>query len=228
MSHNKTALSGSSSTSRGIFISVEGTEGVGKSTNIAYIKQWLMDKDIQLEVTREPGGTPLAEEIRELLLSKRDEQVDSKTELLLMFAARCQHVSSKIKPALDSGQWILSDRFTDSSYAYQGAGRELGLDSLSELDQWALQGFKPDLTIMLDLPIEIGLARAEARGEKDRFESEQIEFFEKVRQGYLARAEADPERMKVIDASGSLDQVQAQLAQVLTAFYAQLEQKEPS
>lgn len=206
---------------RGIFISVEGTEGVGKSTNIAFIQQWLLEKGLQLEITREPGGTPLAEQIRELLLAKRDESVNSKTELLLMFAARCQHVSSKIKPILESGGWVLSDRFTDSSYAYQGAGRELGLESLSELDNWALEGFAPDLTIMLDLPIEIGLARAEARGEKDRFESEQVEFFEKVRQGYLARAKADPNRMKVIDASGTIEQVQAQLAQVLDAFYQQ-------
>ncbi|NVK21742.1 MAG: dTMP kinase [Kangiellaceae bacterium] len=205
---------------QGKFITIEGTEGVGKSTNIAFIKQWLANKQISIIETREPGGTPLAEQIRELLLSKREEDVDSKTELLLMFAARCQHVSQKIKPALSAGQWVLSDRFTDASYAYQGAGRALGLDKLKQLDAWALQGFKPDLTIMLDLPIDVGLARAAERSEKDRFESEQIEFFEKVRAGYLQIAEQEPERMKVIDATGSIEQVQQQIAQVLEVFYA--------
>ncbi|MRX26899.1 dTMP kinase [Kangiella sp. HZ709] len=203
----------------GKFITIEGTEGVGKSTNIAFITQWLSDKGIEIMHSREPGGTPLAEEIRELLLNKRDEQVDSRTELLLMFAARCQHVSQKIRPALDAGHWVLSDRFTDASYAYQGAGRELGFERLEELDDWSLQGFKPDLTIMLDLPIEIGLERAEQRGEKDRFESEQIEFFKRVRDGYLAIAKAEPERMKVIDATGSIKQVQQQIEKVLSEFY---------
>ncbi len=203
----------------GKFITIEGTEGVGKSTNIAFITQWLSAKGIEIMHSREPGGTPLAEEIRELLLNKRDEQVDSRTELLLMFAARCQHVSQKIQPALDAGHWVLSDRFTDASYAYQGAGRELGFERLEELDDWSLQGFKPDLTIMLDLPIEIGLERAAKRGEKDRFESEQIEFFKRVRDGYLAIAKAEPERMKVIDASGSIEQVQLQIEKVLSEFY---------
>ncbi len=203
----------------GKFITIEGTEGVGKSTNIAFITQWLSAKGIEIMHSREPGGTPLAEEIRELLLNKRDEQVDSRTELLLMFAARCQHVSQKIQPALDAGHWVLSDRFTDASYAYQGAGRELGFERLEELDDWSLQGFKPDLTIMLDLPIEIGLERAAKRGEKDRFESEQIEFFKRVRDGYLAIAKAEPERMKVIDASGSIEQVQLQIEKVLGGFY---------
>ena len=204
---------------KGKFISIEGTEGVGKSTNIAFIKKWLANKQINIIETREPGGTPLAEQIRELLLSKREEHVDSKTELLLMFAARCQHVSQKIKPALEAGQWVLSDRFTDASYAYQGAGRALGLDKLQQLDAWALQGFKPDLTIMLDLPIDVGLARAAKRSEKDRFESEKVEFFTKVREGYLTIAQREPERMKVIDASGTIEQVQEQLATVLETFF---------
>ncbi|NVJ65907.1 MAG: dTMP kinase [Gammaproteobacteria bacterium] len=207
----------------GKFITIEGTEGVGKSTNIAFITQWLADKDIDILHTREPGGTPLAEEIRELLLANRDETVDSRTELLLMFAARCQHVATKIKPALEQGQWVLSDRFTDASFAYQGAGRNLGFERLSKLEDWSLNGFKPDLTIMLDLPIEIGLARAAERSEKDRFESEQIEFFNRVRQGYLAIAEAEPERMKVIDATGSIEQVQAQIEKVLIEFYESIE-----
>ncbi len=205
--------------SRGKFITIEGTEGVGKSTNIAFITQWLADKGIEILHTREPGGTPFAEEIRELLLSKREEIVDSRTELLLMFAARCQHLAQKIEPALKKGQWVLSDRFTDASFAYQGSGRELGFERLAELENWSLQGFKPDLTIMLDLPIEIGLERAEKRGEKDRFESEQIEFFHRVRNGYLAIAEAEPERMKVIDASGTIEQVQRQIEKALINFY---------
>lgn len=203
----------------GKFITIEGTEGVGKSTNIAFITEWLANKGIDILHTREPGGTPMAEEIRELLLSKRDESVDSRTELLLMFAARCQHVAKKIQPALEQGQWVLSDRFTDASFAYQGAGRELGFERLKELESWSLQGFKPDLTIMLDLPIEVGLERAEKRGEKDRFESEQIEFFHRVRNGYLDIAKSEPNRMKVIDATGTIEQVQAQIEKVLLDFY---------
>lgn len=205
----------------GKFITIEGTEGVGKSTNIAFIKAWFEAKNISLLHTREPGGTPLAEEIRELLLSKRDEQVDAKSELLLMYAARAQHVSQKIKPALEQGQWVLCDRFSDASFAYQGAGRALGLAKLTELDQWVLEGFKPDLTILLDLPVEIGLSRAQERGPIDRFEEEKIEFFEQVRQGYLQIADQEPQRVKVVDASGSLETVQQQIEQVLIQFYQQ-------
>lgn len=206
----------------GRFITVEGTEGVGKSTNMAYVKDWLEAKGHEVIHTREPGGTPLAEEIRELLLSKRDESVDSHTELLLMFAARCQHVYTKIQPALERGVWVLCDRFTDASYAYQGAGRGLGFDKLKELENWSLGGFKPDLTLMLDLPIELGLERAQKRGPVDRFEEEKIEFFSKVRQGYLDIAQAEPERMKLIDARGTIDEVQQQIKQTLELFYQQV------
>ncbi|PXF62737.1 dTMP kinase [Kangiella spongicola] len=206
----------------GRFITVEGTEGVGKSTNMAFVKQWLENKRHSVIHTREPGGTPLAEEIRELLLAKRDESVDSHTELLLMFAARCQHVYSKILPALEQGTWVLCDRFTDASYAYQGAGRGLGFNKLKELEAWALRGFKPDLTLMLDLPVELGLERAQKRGPVDRFEEEKIEFFSKVRQGYLDIAASEPERMKVIDARGSVAEVQQQIEQTLEKFYQQV------
>lgn len=205
----------------GKFITIEGTEGVGKSTNIAFIKAWFEAKNISLLHTREPGGTPLAEEIRELLLSKRDEQVDAKSELLLMYAARAQHVSQKIKPALEQGQWVLCDRFSDASFAYQGAGRALGLDKLVALDQWVLEGFKPDLTILLDLPVEVGLSRAQERGPIDRFEEEKVEFFEQVRNGYLQIAQQEPERVKIVDARGSLEEVQQQIEQVLMNFYQQ-------
>ncbi|ACV26612.1 dTMP kinase [Kangiella koreensis] len=207
--------------SRGKFITIEGTEGVGKSTNIAFIKAWFEAKNISLLHTREPGGTPFAEEIRELLLSQREEQVDAKSELLLMYAARAQHVSQKIKPALEQRQWVLCDRFSDASFAYQGAGRALGLNKLSELDQWVLEGFKPDLTILLDLPVEVGLSRAQERGPIDRFEEEKVEFFEQVRQGYLQIAQQEPERMKIVDARGSLEKVQQQIEQVLIHFYQQ-------
>lgn len=206
----------------GRFITVEGTEGVGKSTNMAFVKQWLEAKGHSVIHTREPGGTPFAEEIRELLLSKREESVDSHTELLLMFAARCQHVYSKIQPALGQGTWVLCDRFTDASYAYQGAGRGLGFDKLKELEAWALAGFKPDLTLMLDLPVELGLERAQKRGPVDRFEEEKIDFFSKVRQGYLDIAASEPERMKVIDAHGSITEVQQQIEQTLEQFYQQV------
>lgn len=202
----------------GCFITVEGTEGVGKSTNMAFVKQWLEDKGIETIHTREPGGTPFAEEIRQLLLSKREETVNSKTELLLMFAARCQHVYQKIQPALEQGTWVLCDRFTDASYAYQGAGRGLGFDKLKQLESWALDGFKPDLTLMLDLPVRVGLERAQKRGPVDRFEEEKIEFFSKVRQGYLSIAEAEPERMKIIDAQGSVEDVQQHIAATLEEF----------
>ncbi len=205
----------------GKFISIEGTEGVGKSTNIAFIKAWFEAKNISLLHTREPGGTPLAEEIRELLLSQREEAVDAKSELLLMYAARAQHVSQKIKPALEQGQWVLCDRFSDASFAYQGAGRALGLDKLVALDQWVLEGFKPDLTILLDLPVEVGLSRAQERGPIDRFEEEKVEFFEQVRNGYLQIAQQEPDRVKIVDARGSLQEVQQQIEQVLINFYQQ-------
>lgn len=205
----------------GKFITIEGTEGVGKSTNIAFIKSWFEGKNISLLHTREPGGTPFAEEIRELLLSQREEAVDAKSELLLMYAARAQHVSQKIKPALEQGQWVLCDRFSDASFAYQGAGRALGLNKLSELDQWVLEGFKPDLTILLDLPVEVGLSRAQERGPIDRFEEEKVEFFEQVRNGYLQIAQQEPERVKIVDARGSLEEVQQQIEQVLINFYQQ-------
>ncbi|MHC9510433.1 dTMP kinase [Kangiella sp. M94] len=205
----------------GKFITIEGTEGVGKSTNIAFIKAWFEAKNISLLHTREPGGTPLAEEIRELLLSQREEAVDAKSELLLMYAARAQHVSQKIKPALEQGQWVLCDRFSDASFAYQGAGRALGLDKLVALDQWVLEGFKPDLTILLDLPVEVGLSRAQERGPIDRFEEEKVEFFEQVRNGYLQIAQQEPDRVKIVDARGSLEEVQQQIEQVLINFYQQ-------
>ena len=201
----------------GQFVTIEGAEGVGKSTNIAYIGELLDVAGIEYIATREPGGTPLAERIRHLLLDKAEQNVDPLAELLLMFAARRQHLQELIWPALARGQWVICDRCTDSTYAYQGAGRGLDLTVINGLEQLCLGDFRPDLTLILDLPIEAGMARAAERGELDRFESEDIAFFQRVRQGFLDRA-ATADRYRVIDASQSLVQVQAQVRQIITSL----------
>ncbi len=200
---------------RGVFITVEGTEGVGKSTNIAFIQQWLSSRGIQLRLTREPGGTPLAEEVRELLLKPRDEKVNEDAEILLVFAARAQHLNTVIKPALESGEWVLSDRFTDATFAYQGAGRGISWDKITQLENYVQGDLRPDLTLLLDVPVEVGMKRAQKRGALDRFEQEKQVFFEKVRAGYHQRMRAEPDRFALIDASVPLDQVQAQIAHIL-------------
>ena len=202
----------------GHFISLEGSEGAGKSTSMAHIIAWLKTQNIDFIQTREPGGTEFAEEIRELLLAQREEPVHSKTELLLMYAARAQHVGELIKPNLEAGRWVVSDRFNDASFAYQGAGRGLSHQEIAKLDEWTLGDFKPNLTLFLDLPVDIGMQRATQRGELDRFERENIEFFERVREGYLKRAEADPERIKIIDASKSIPEVQEQISRCLETY----------
>jgi dTMP kinase len=201
--------------SSGRFITLEGTEGVGKSTNLRFIESVLQQHQISYQLTREPGGTPLAEQVRELLLANRDEQVADDAELLLVFAARAQHLDQVIRPALATGDWILCDRFTDATFAYQGGGRGLSKEMIGQLELMVQRGLQPDLTILLDLPVEIGLARASERGELDRFENERMSFFVKVREAYLERAAADPQRFAVIDASGTLEQVQQQIAEVL-------------
>ncbi|MDX1506258.1 MAG: dTMP kinase [Spongiibacter sp.] len=203
---------------RGRFISLEGGEGVGKSSNIAFIVDWLTDAGIPFIQTREPGGTPLAEEIRELLLRPRDEGMTELSELLLVFAARAQHLHTKIEPALAAGTWVLCDRFTDATFAYQGYGRGLSRDTIEQLQQMVQGARRPDLTLLLDAPVEVGLARAGERGELDRFEQEQHSFFERVRAGYLALAEADPQRFSIIDASQPLADVQRDIGQVLQRF----------
>ncbi len=200
---------------KGCFITIEGTEGVGKSTNVEFIRQYLADKGIALRLTREPGGTPLAEEIRELLLKPRDEVVSDDTEILLVFAARAQHVDQVIKPALEKGEWVLSDRFTDATFAYQGAGRGISWNRIQQLEQYVLGDLRPDLTILLDIPVEQGMARVMQRGAPDRFEQEKLDFFDKVRQGYHHRLRAEPDRFALIDASQSLENVQQQIAAAL-------------
>lgn len=204
--------------SRGLFITVEGGEGVGKSTNIDYIARSLRQAGIDFVLTREPGGTPLAEDIREVLLAPREESVAQNTELLLMFAARAQHIYGVIEPALAAGRWVVCDRFTDATYAYQGGGRGIPFDRIADLEQWVQGDLRPDYTLLLDAPVEVGLERAGKRGELDRFEREQHQFFENVRRAYLRMAEAQPGRYRVIDASRPLGQVQSQLGSVLDAI----------
>ncbi|MBA4502262.1 dTMP kinase [Marinobacterium marinum] len=201
---------------RGYFVTVEGTEGVGKTTNLDFIQRHLEAQGVRVVRTREPGGTPLAEDIRALLLAPREEPVASLTELLLMFAARAQHLQQVILPALNAGQWVLCDRFTDATYAYQGGGRGMDIAQIAALEQLAQGDLRPDLTLLLDLPVETGLARARARSTPDRFEAEKIHFFDAVRTHYLARAAREPERFAVIDAEPVLADVQAQILTALT------------
>lgn len=200
------------------FITLEGTEGVGKSTNLAFIRDYFLARDLPLLLTREPGGTPLAEDIRALLLARRDETVSPDAELLLMFAARAQHLSSLIVPALQRGDWVLCDRFTDATYAYQGGGRGLDETRIAALEQLVQGDLRPGLTLLLDVPVDIGLARAAARSEKDRFEQEQATFFERVRAAYRERARRFPQQYRVIDASLPLPEVQEQIRTVLDTY----------
>lgn len=192
---------------RGIFITIEGVEGVGKSTNIEFIKQYLSNLNIDYLVTREPGGTLLAENIRDLLLSIGDDSPVELCELLLIFSARAQHIEKVIEPALKGGTWVICDRFTDATYAYQGGGRGMNAKLISELETMVQGSLRPDLTIILDLDPETGLSRAKNRGELDRFEREHVDFFMKVREVYLQIATNYPERCAVINAGNELDEV---------------------
>jgi dTMP kinase len=196
---------------QGRFITLEGGEGAGKSTNQEYIRERLQAAGIVVNVTREPGGTPLGEGIRSLLLDPANTAMHADTELLLMFAARAQHLHALVLPALARGEWVLCDRFTDATYAYQGGGRGLDMQRIAQLETWVQAGFQPYRTLLFDLPVEIGLQRAGERGVLDRFEQEQKAFFERVRAAYLVRAKVFPQRFRVIDAGRDLGDVQAQL-----------------
>ncbi|MES9971706.1 MAG: dTMP kinase [Candidatus Thiodiazotropha sp.] len=207
---------------KGRFITVEGGEGAGKSSNLAYIQSLLEAAGKQVLFTREPGGTPLGEAIRELLLGHKHTGMADDTELLLMFAARAEHLQQKIMPALEQGTWVLCDRFTDASFAYQGAGRGLSYEKIANLQQFVQGSLRPDLTLLLDLPVETGLQRAGQRSEPDRFESEKRDFFEKVRSGYLQIAAQEPDRVKVIDASPALQQVQLQIDKIIQHYLESL------
>jgi len=195
----------------GKFITLEGVEGVGKTTNLEFLCDLLAEQGIPFETTREPGGTPLAEAIRELVLSPREETVDGLCELLLVFAARAQHLAQKIKPILATGTWVVSDRFTDATFAYQGAGRGLDKQAILQLETLVQGQLQPDFTLYLDCPPEIGLARAKQRDSLDRIEQESIAFFNRVRDGYFERAKQHPKRFAIVDASTTLDQVQKQI-----------------
>ncbi|UVJ42693.1 dTMP kinase [Pseudomonas sp. LS1212] len=199
----------------GLFITLEGPEGAGKSTNREYLAGHLRAVGIDVVLTREPGGTPLAERIRELLLAPSDERMNADTELLLVFAARAQHLAEVIRPALARGAIVLCDRFTDATYAYQGGGRGLSQERIATLEAFVQGQLRPDLTLVFDLPVEVGLARASARGRLDRFEQEGRAFFEAVRTAYLKRAEAHPARYRLVDAALPLAEVQRSLDALL-------------
>ena len=199
---------------RGYFITLEGGEGAGKSTSLAFIQAQLQYHGTEVIVTREPGGTALGEKLRDVLLHNK-EAMSTDAELLLMFAARAEHVAQVIRPALARGAWVLCDRFTDATYAYQGGGRGVPPDRIRVIEQWVQQGLKPDLTILLDISVATGLARAGARSAPDRFEREQQEFLERVRQAYLKAAAQEPERFAVIQAGLDIQAVQNQLRQAL-------------
>jgi dTMP kinase len=197
---------------RGRFISVEGIEGVGKSTNIEVIVDCIEAAGHQVVTTREPGGTPLAEDIRELLVGHSDETIPEIAELLLVFAARSLNVNNVIIPALEAGHWVLCDRFTDSSRAYQGGGRGIPIEIIDRLADWVHGGIWPDLTILLDAPVEIGMQRASKRSTPDRFEQERHEFFQRVRACYLELAAREPQRFAVIDTTQPLAAVKSEVS----------------
>ena len=200
---------------KGKFITVEGIEGVGKTTNIEFIHQQLQAAGRDVVLTREPGGTPLGEAVRGLLLDPEYTGMDSTCELQLMFAARAEHLAKIVWPALEKGQWVLCDRFTDATYAYQGGGRGIDTGVIARLEELVQGDFRPDLTLLLDVPVAVGLARANKRGALDRFEQEKVEFFERVRSAYLDMAKRYSERYRVIDAGQPLEAVQQQLAAIL-------------
>ncbi len=200
---------------KGKFITVEGSEGAGKSTNIRYIQDYLKQKKIPFILTREPGGTPVAEKIRDLLLDKANTSLCDDAELLLMFAARAQHLNELIIPALKEGKWVISDRFTDASYAYQGGGRGLSWQKIAQLEQWVQGDLRPDATILLDIPVDKGMERVRQRGNTDRFEQEQLSFFNRIRDTYLKLAKENPERFHIVNTLPAIDVVHHQLHQVM-------------
>ena len=200
---------------RGRFITIEGGEGAGKSTMMSRVANWLESTGHRVVRTREPGGTDLAEKLREILLDRNNISLSDRAELLLVFAARAQHLDELIRPALARGDWVLCDRFTDATWAYQGGGRGLPRDEIASLETLVHGDLQPDLTLLLDLPVELGMKRAARRSQADRFEQESTLFFKQVRDAYLERAEAAPERFAVIDASRNIDEVWSQIDSVL-------------
>ena len=204
---------------RGKFLTVEGIEGTGKSTNIDFLTDMIEARGHVVMRTREPGGTPMAEGIRQLLLGNDQEPVPDIAELLLFFASRSLHLQNAIIPALERGEWVVCDRFTDASRAYQGSGRGLDMDRIERLAEWVQDGVEPDLTVLLDAPAELGLQRAAARGNADRMDSQAISFYQRVRAGYLDLAKQHPDRFVVIDASGTLEQVRASIETEMQSLF---------
>jgi dTMP kinase len=202
----------------GKFITVEGIEGAGKTTCMQVVTEVIEHQGINAIHTREPGGTDLGEDLRSLLLGHKHTDMSDDAELLMMFAARAEHIAQKIQPALDDGKWVLCDRFTDATYAYQGYGRRIPLEKIAGLENWVQGELRPDLTLLMDLPVEVGMERAGKRSAPDRFESEAWDFFERIRQGYLSIAAEQPSRVKVIDASQDLPDVQAQVRVAIEDF----------
>ena len=202
----------------GKFITIEGTEGAGKSTNLSSIEKVLNDFDISYIVTREPGGTAVGEELRSVLLKNESINISGQTELLLMFASRMQHINDVIKPALKLNKWVICDRFTDASYAYQGYGRQLNLSFISSLENLVHPDLQPDLTLILDVPVNIAMGRVHNRGNLDRFEQEDVAFFNRVRAGYKEIAKNNIDRCREIDASKDLAEVQAEVMQIMRDF----------
>ena len=196
---------------KGKFITIDGVEGAGKSTQIDLICSYLHQKGIEVVRTREPGGTAVGEKIRSVLLDVENQEMHSDTELLLMFSSRNELIQNKIIPALNEGFWVVSDRFTDASFAYQGGGRMLNLNRIDKLADWVLGDFKPDLTLLLDVSVEVGMERIESRAAKDRIELEERAFFERVRSVFVSRSEAFPDRIKLIDANDSVEGIQSKI-----------------
>ncbi len=209
--------------SRGRFITLEGAEGAGKSTSLEHARSVLSSAGLEVDVTREPGGTPGAEAIRQILLARDEEPISDVAELLLMFAGRSLHLENRIRPALEAGRWVLCDRFTDATWAYLGGGRGLPEEWIGHLEGWVQGGLQPDLTLLLDLDPAVGLARIAGRGDRDRFEMEQQAFFERVRRVYLDRAARDPGRFRVIDASRPVDAVREDIGNHLNEFIQSLD-----
>ncbi|WP_299872271.1 dTMP kinase [uncultured Cocleimonas sp.] len=201
---------------QGLFITFEGVEGAGKTTNIEYIAEKIIASGHEILLTREPGGTELGEAIRELLISKEFPEMHHNTELLLMFAARAEHLQRKIIPALEQGKWVLCDRFTDATYAYQGAGRDIDQDNIQILENLVQGTLRPDYTFLFDIDADIGLARARSRGETDRFEQQHIDFFNRVRSAYLKMADENQKRYRIVNAQYDLQTVQTQIDKLLS------------
>lgn len=202
----------------GRFITVEGGEGAGKTTQLAFIREYLERAGYQVVLTREPGGTALGEEIRSLLLGHRHDGMAPATETLLMFAARAEHLKRVIRPALAAGRWVLCDRFTDATYAYQGGGRGLPPERIAVLEDWVQGELRPDLTLLFDLPVAAGLQRAGRRGAADRFEREKADFFERVRAAYLERAWRDPDRHRIVNAARPVETVRTEVESILAGW----------